>query len=41
MNQDKKDGVNKATKGLEDQLKKAIGPGGDKKIDDLKKRFGL
>jgi uncharacterized protein (TIGR03545 family) len=41
MDQTKKDSVNKATKGLEDQLKKAIGPGGDKKIDDLKKRFGL
>lgn len=37
----KKDAENQSKKGLEDQVKKAIGPDGDKKLDDLKKRFGL
>jgi len=41
VNQTQKDSTNQATKGIEDQLKKAIGPDGDKKINDLKKQFGL
>ncbi|PIS10334.1 MAG: TIGR03545 family protein [Bdellovibrio sp. CG10_big_fil_rev_8_21_14_0_10_47_8] len=40
-NQAKKDAENNAKKGVEDQVKKALGPDGDKKLDDLKKRFGL
>jgi uncharacterized protein (TIGR03545 family) len=41
VTQAKKDGENQARKGVEDQVKKAIGPDGDKKLDDLKKRFGF
>lgn len=39
-NQAKKDAENQAKKGVEDQVKKALG-GDDKKLDDLKKKFGL
>jgi uncharacterized protein (TIGR03545 family) len=41
MSQAQKDSINKAAKNLGDQLKKAIGPDGEKKLNDLKKQFGL
>lgn len=41
VNQAKKDAENQAKKGVESEAKKLLGPDGDKKLDDLKKRFGL
>lgn len=39
--QAKKDAEHGAKKGIEDQVKKALGDDGAKKLDDLKKKFGL
>lgn len=41
ITQAKKDAENQAKKGLESEAKKVLGEDGDKKLDDLKKRFGL
>ena len=41
VNQAKKDAENQARKGVENEVKKALGNDGEKKLDDLKKRFGL
>lgn len=41
INSAKKDAENQAKKGLEAEVKKALGSDGDKKLDDLKKKFGL
>ncbi len=41
VNQTKKDAENQAKKGVESELKKALGNDGSKKLDDLKKKFGL
>ncbi len=41
VNQAKKDAENQAKKGLESEVKKALGDDGDKKLEDLKKKFGL
>jgi uncharacterized protein (TIGR03545 family) len=41
MNSAKKDAENQTKKGLEGELKKALGDDGDKKLEDLKKKFGL
>ncbi len=41
VDQAKKDAENQAKKGIEGEVQKALGNGGDKKLDDLKKRFGL
>jgi len=37
----KKDAENQAKKGLESEVKKALGNDGDKKLEDLKRRFGM
>ncbi len=37
----KKESENSAKKQIEDQIKKAAGPDGEKKLEDLKKKFGL
>ncbi len=41
LDQAKKDGEQQARKNAEEQLKKAVGGDADKKLNDLKKRFGL
>lgn len=41
VNQTKKDAENQAKKGVESELKKALGNDGGKKLEDLKKKFGL
>lgn len=39
--QAKKDAENQAKKGVESEVKKALGNDGEKKLEDLKKKFGL
>ena len=41
VNQAKKDAENQGRKQVESEAKKALGPDADKKVDELKKRFGL
>jgi uncharacterized protein (TIGR03545 family) len=41
VNQAKKDAENQTKKGVEAELKKALGSDGEKKLEDLKKKFGL